>query len=79
MSPSGGKAKFKVHFPNLLNSNTMKFRTIILIAFVALVTVSFTFATVNNVTTSKAEQTSSTSSEGHDAPVGGFVSEKVIK
>lgn len=50
----------------------MKTRIILLISAVAVVTLSFTFASRN---VNKAEKTSATTTVHHDEPVGGFVSE----
>lgn len=52
----------------------MKSKTIILIAISAVVTLSFTFASVNK--TDKKEISTSQSDKSSNAPAGGFVSEK---
>lgn len=50
----------------------MKSRIILLISAVAVVTLSFTFASRN---VNNTEKTSATTPVHHDEPVGGFVSE----
>jgi hypothetical protein len=52
----------------------MKTKAIILVALTAIVTLSFTFASVNK----PAEVKKTTSQEKHDAPAGGLVSEDKI-
>ena len=52
----------------------MKTKAIILIAVSAIVTLSFTFASVKS-TDKKVVSTTETSAKASDAPAGGFVSE----